>query len=96
VTRQDIEALKSALRAAHAVEVASILSSGESSLQQRVAFNDALGLLGQGLYRHHVEDGNSDLETAQAEMREILENLDQSGLGLSEPVIDLGVASVAP
>ena len=84
------------MRAAHGAEVDSILSGGESSLQQRTAFNDALGVLGQGLYRHHVEDGNGNLEAAQMEMREFLENLDQSGLGLSEPVIDLGVASVAP
>lgn len=96
VTREHIEAMKAEVRAAHAAEVDSILSVGESSLQQRRAFDDALGLLGQGLYRHHVEDGNGNLEAAQTEMREFLENLDQSGLGLSEPVIDLGVASVAP
>lgn len=96
VTRQTIEALKSAVQAAHRAEVASILAGGESSLEQRSAFNDALGQLGQGLYRHHVEDGNGDLQAAQREMRDFLESLDDSGLGLSEPVIDLGVASVAP
>ena len=96
VTRLTIEALKSAVQAAHRAEVASILAGGESSLEQRSAFNDALAELGQGLYRHHVEDGNGDLQTAQSEMRDFLESLDDSGLGLSEPVIDLGVASVAP
>ena len=96
VTRQTIEALKSAVQAAHRAEVASILAGGESSLEQRSAFNDALAELGQGLYRHHVDDGNGDLQTAQSEMREFLQSLDDSGLGLSEPVIDLGVASVAP
>ena len=96
VTRLTIEALKSAVQAAHRAEVASILAGGESSLEQRSAFNDALAQLGQGLYRHHVDDGNGDLQTAQSEMREFLQSLDDSGLGLSEPVIDLGVASVAP
>lgn len=97
VTRTDIELLKAAVDAANRAHVAAILASRDSPPPElRVQVNQAIGALGQALYRHHVEDGHGDLAAARAEMRAFLEGLDRDGLGFSEPAIDAGVADVAP
>jgi hypothetical protein len=96
VTRSDIDALKSAVAAANRAHVAAIFASKDPPPDLRIRLNQAIGALGQALYRHHVEDGNGDLAAARTEMRSFLEGLDHDGLGLSAPVIDEGVASVAP
>lgn len=96
VTRSDIDSLKSAVEAANRAHVEAIFASTDPPPELRIRLNQAIGVLGQALYRHHVEDGNGDLGAARTEMRSFLEGLDHDGLGLSEPVIDEGVASVAP
>jgi hypothetical protein len=96
VTRADIESLKAAVEAANRAHVQAIFAGGDPPPELRVRQNQAVGALGQALYRHHVEDGKGDLAAARAEMRSFLEGLNADGLGLSEPVIDAGVASVAP
>jgi hypothetical protein len=96
VARSDIDALKSAVEAANHAHVAAIFASKDPPPELRIRLNQAIGALGQGLYRRHVEDRHGDLDSARREMRSFLEGLDHDGLGLSAPVIDEGVASVAP
>ncbi len=96
ITRSDIDALKSAVEAANRAHVEAIFASTDPPPELRIRLNQAIGVLGQALYRHHVEDRHGDLDTARREMRSFLEGLDHDGLGLSEPAIDEGVASVAP
>ncbi|MBL8245519.1 MAG: zinc ribbon domain-containing protein [Rhodanobacteraceae bacterium] len=96
VARSDIEAFKSAVLAANRAHVEAIFASADPPPELRIRLNQAIVALGQALYRHHVEGGHGDLDSARQEMRSFLEGLDQDGLGLSEPVIDEGVASVAP
>lgn len=96
VTRSDIDSFKSAVEAANRAHVEAIFASTDPPPELRIRLNQAIGVLGQALYRHHVEDGNGDLAAARTEMRSFLEGLDHDGLGLSAPVIDEGVASVAP
>lgn len=96
VTRSDIDTLKSAVEAANRAHVEAIFASRDPPPELRIRLNQAIGALGQALYRHHVEDRRGDIDTARQEMRGFLEGLDQDGLGLSAPVIDEGVASVAP
>jgi|CXWL01.1.fsa_nt_gi hypothetical protein len=97
ITRADIERLRDAVDAANRAHVAAIFASREPPPPELQAqLDQAMGALGQALYRYHVEDGQGDLEAARAEMRAFLEGLDGGGLGLSAPAIDAGVADVAP
>jgi hypothetical protein len=96
LSRADIEALKAEVVAANRAHVDAILSEPDPPLAFRVAVDEAIGALGQGLYRFHVLQEQGSLDDARAEMRGFLEGLNDSGFGLSAPVIDLGVDSVAP
>ncbi|MBK8066554.1 MAG: zinc ribbon domain-containing protein [Rhodanobacteraceae bacterium] len=96
VSRADIERLKAAVASANRAHVAAILAGPGDHPELRIRLNDNIVALGRGLYRHHVANGSGDLAAARAEMRSFLQGLEQDGLGLSEPVIDEGVASVAP
>lgn len=96
VSRADIERLKAAVASANRAHVAEILAGPGDHPELRIRLNDSIVALGRALYRHHVANGNGDLAAARAEMRSFLQGLEQDGLGLSEPVIDEGVASVAP
>jgi hypothetical protein len=96
LTRIEIEGLKAAVTAANRAHVDAIFASADSVDAAQIALNTAIGELAQGLYRFHVEAGNGSLEQARAEMRAFLTSLDDRGLGLSEPIIDQGVADVRP
>ena len=96
VTRVDIERLKAVVVAANAAHVDAIFASRDPSPDFQIQLNHAIGDLGQALHRYHVDDASGDISTARAEMRAFLESLVYEGIGLSEPIIDEGVAGVAP
>ncbi len=96
VTRVDIERLKAVVVAANAAHVDAIFASRDPSPDLQIQLNQAIGNLGQALHRYHVDDAYGDLAAARAEMHAFLESLVYKGLGLSEPIIDEGVAGVAP
>lgn len=94
----DLEGLRAAVMVANARDIEALYaaSPGERGPDTRVALAEAMRALAKGLYRHHVVDGHGDLEGARAELRGFLMGLEHQGLGLSDDVIEDGVAQVGP
>lgn len=94
----DLEGLKSRVVAAHARDVEAFFAASPDppAPESRAALADAIRALAKGLYRHHVVDGQGDLEAARTELRFFLIGLEHKGLGLSEDAVEEGIADVGP
>lgn len=94
----DLDGLKAAVLAANARDIDALYAASPDPRgpETRAALDVAVRALAKGLYRHHVVDGHGDPEAARAELRSFLLGLEHKGLGLSDEVVEAGVAHVGP
>lgn len=94
----DLDGLRAAVLVANARDIDALYEASPNPRgpQTRMALDLAVRALAKGLYRHHVVDGHGDLAAARAELRAFLRGLEHKGLGLSDAVVESGVAHVGP
>ncbi|MCU0756018.1 MAG: hypothetical protein MUE46_12980 [Xanthomonadales bacterium] len=94
----DLDSLKAVVLAANARDIDALYAASPDPRgpETRAALDVAIRALAKGLYRHQVVDGHGDLEAARAELRSFLRGLEHKGLGLSDAVVESGVAHVGP
>ena len=96
VTLEQLNVLKEAVIVANRIQTDAVFANSPEVGQLSDALMQAIGALGQGMYRYYVAGGRGTPEQARQEMETFLRSVSWQGLGLSEDTVRFGASLVAP